>query len=109
MSEMEWVASLESILYIYKKWVGKYKIACLFQSFSPLRRSILYLHSCAQYYIDVKPMLAKLLKLISKLFKCLGILFHIVFQNNSSKQLDPPSNIFGVSKMHSKFSAHEVG
>lgn len=45
---------------------------------------------------------AKLLKLMSKMFKCLGILFHIMFQNTSRKQLDPPSNVFGLSKVHGK-------
>lgn len=41
-----------------------------------------------------------------EMFKCLGILFHIMFQKNSSKQLDPPSNIFALSKMHAKLFKH---
>lgn len=41
----------------------------------------------------------KLLKLMPKVFKCLGILFHIVLQNTASKQLDPPSDVCGLSQM----------
>jgi len=37
-----------------------------------------------------------------KVLKYLGFLFHIMFQNNSNKQLEAPSNIFGLSKMHAK-------